>query len=143
MLKMLNPDGAPKPVSASYSQAVEVAPGMRRLVISGQVGVDVDGNIQQGAEAQLDQIWRNILAVLKGAGMGPADLVKVTTFLTRREDIPASRQARQRHLGDLRPASTLLVVAGLAGPDYLAEIEAVVDAAVEERREVLLVDRIP
>jgi enamine deaminase RidA (YjgF/YER057c/UK114 family) len=125
MLKQLNPETAPKPVSPTYSQAVEGGPNLRWLHISGQVGVDRSGKVQQGAEAQLDQIWRNILAILDAAGMGPQDLVKVTTFLTRKEDIPLSRQVRQRHLGEVQPASTLLVVAGLASPDYLAEIEAV------------------
>lgn len=125
MLKTLNPETAPQPVSPTYSQAVEGGPGLRWLHISGQVGVDLSGKVQQGAEAQLDQIWRNLLAILEAAGMEPRNLVKVTTFLTRREDIAASRAARQRHLGDLRPASTLLIVSGLASPDYLAEIEAV------------------
>ena len=120
MLKTLNPETAPQPVSPTYSQAVEGGPGLRWLHISGQVGVDLSGKVQQGAEAQLDQIWRNLLAILEAR-----NLVKVTTFLTRREDIAASRAARQRHLGDLRPASTLLIVSGLASPDYLAEIEAV------------------
>ena len=125
MIKLYNPENAPKPVSPTYSQVAEVGPGLTTLHISGQVGVDRSGNVLQGAEAQLDQIWRNILAILQSQGMGPEHIVKVNTFLTRKEDIAASRQARQRALGDARPASTLLVVAGLASPDYLAEIEAI------------------
>lgn len=124
MLKRLNPEGVPKPGSP-YSQGIEVDPGARWLYISGQVGVSPDGKIVEGIEGQLEQIWRNLLGVLKAAGMGPEDLIKVTTFLTRKEDIAASREARRRALGGAEPASTLLIVSGLASPDLLAEIEAV------------------
>jgi len=54
-----------------------------------------------------------------------ADLVKVNVFLTRAGDIPASRSIRDEALQGAAPASTLLVVAGLAHPDLLIEIEAV------------------
>ena len=124
MIRFLNPESAPQPVG-SYSQLAEVPSGMTTYHISGQVGVDQSGKVQQGAEAQLDQIWRNLLAILQSQGMGPANIVKINTFLTRKEDIPVSRQARQRALGDTRPASTLLVISALASPDYLAEIELI------------------
>ena len=124
MIRFLNPETAPQPVG-SYSQLAEVPSGMTTYHISGQVGVDQSGKVQQGAEAQLDQIWRNLLAILQSQGMGPANIVKINTFLTRKEDITVSRQARQRALGDTRPASTLLVISALASPDYLAEIELI------------------
>ena len=124
MIKFYNPEGAPKPVGA-YSHVGEVPAGMTTFHISGQVGVDETGKVQEGAEAQLDQIWRNILGVLKGSGLGPENVVKIVTFLTRKEDVPLSRAARQRAMGDHKPASTLLIVAGLAGPEYLAEIEVI------------------
>lgn len=124
MLKRLNPEGVPTPGSP-YSQGIEVEAGSRWLHISGQVGVAPDGKVVEGVEGQLEQIWKNILGVLKAAGMGPQDLVKVTTFLTRKDDIGASREARKRALEGAEPASTLLIVSGLASPDLLAEIEAV------------------
>lgn len=124
MLKRLNPEGVPKPGSP-YSQGIEVEAGARWLHVSGQVGVAPDGKVVQGAEGQLEQIWNNILGVLKAADMGPQDIVKVNTFLTRKEDINASREARRRALQGAEPASTLLIVSGLASPDLLAEIEAV------------------
>ena len=52
------------------------------------------------------------------------NVVKVTTFLTRREDIEGYRAARQRHIPNDPPASTLLFISGLAHPDYLIEVEA-------------------
>jgi 2-iminobutanoate/2-iminopropanoate deaminase len=124
MLTRRNPEGAPAPGSR-YSQSIEVPPDARWLHISGQIGVAPDGSIREGAEAQIEQAWSNLIVNLKAAGMGPEDLVKVTVFLTRKEDIPVSRAVRQRMLGDAAPASTLLVVAGLASPDYLFEVEAI------------------
>lgn len=125
MIKLYNPEGAAKPVAPSYSQVAEIGPGMTTYHISGQVGVDASGTLQQGPQAQLDQIWRNILDLLKSQGMGPDSIVKIVTFLTRKEDLAMSRDARNRALGDNRPASTLLFVAGLASPEYLAEIEVI------------------
>jgi enamine deaminase RidA (YjgF/YER057c/UK114 family) len=58
------------------------------------------------------------------------DLVKVTSFLTRPGDVPAYGKIRDRFLGDMRPATTLLVVQALARPNLLIEVEAI--AAKEE-----------
>ena len=113
------------PPFSRYSHAVEVAAPARWLTISGQVGVFPDGGLADGAMAQMEQTWRNIFAVLAAAEMEAGDLVKVTAFLTRREDLGVYREVRDAMLGDARPASSLLFVAGLASPDWLVEIEAV------------------
>jgi enamine deaminase RidA (YjgF/YER057c/UK114 family) len=124
MLKRFNPSKIAAPNSPSYHHGVEAAPNMRWLTVAGQVGKAPDGTIPNSFEKQAEHIWDNILAVLAESGMGPEDLVKVTTFLTRKEDIPASRTVRDRKLGSIAPASTLLIVSGLASPDFLLEIEA-------------------
>ena len=107
-----------------YSHGVEVK-AERLMMISGQVGVDREGRLAEGAAGQMDQVWRNILAILAEAGMDAGDLVKITAYLTRREDLAAFRETRDRHLPDVKPASTLLFVSGLADPAWLVEIEAV------------------
>ncbi len=56
--------------------------------------------------------------------MGVDHLVKVTSFLTRPGDIPAYAKVRDKYLGDMRPATTLVVVQALARPIYLIEVEA-------------------
>jgi 2-iminobutanoate/2-iminopropanoate deaminase len=99
------------------------------LYVSGQVGVTPEGRVLDGAEAQIEQAWRNVLSVLEAAGMGPRDLVKVTTFLLDRADLAAARAIRERMLQGAEPASTLLIVAGLASPEWRVEIEAVAAAA--------------
>jgi 2-iminobutanoate/2-iminopropanoate deaminase len=124
MNKQYTPDTIAPPVAA-YSHAVEIAPGARTLHISGQIGVKPDGGIAEGIAAQVEQAWKNLVAILDDAGMGVEDIVRTTTFVTRADDVAATREIRARYLGDLKPASTLLVVAALARPEYLFELEAV------------------
>ena len=128
MLTTHNPQTVAPPFSR-YSHGVEVSAGARWLYISGQVGVTPEGKVADGAAAQIEQAWRNVLSVLEAAGMGPRDLVKVTTFLINRADLPTARTVRERMLQGAEPASTLLIVDGLASAEWLVEIEAIAAAA--------------
>jgi 2-iminobutanoate/2-iminopropanoate deaminase len=123
MPKFMNPDTVAKP-TANYSQCVEVSANARRLIISGQVGAAPDGTVAKGAEAQTEQIFDNLEAVLKAAGMELKDVVKIVSYCVGREPLAGMRTVRARRLGNHAPTSTLVVVAGLANPDYLIEIEA-------------------
>jgi enamine deaminase RidA (YjgF/YER057c/UK114 family) len=116
------------PPFSRYSHGVEAPRNARWLHISGQVGVTPEGQVADGAEAQSEQAWRNVLSVLQAAGMGPRDLVKVTTFLINRADLPTARAVRDRMLQGAEPASTLIFVAGLASPEWQVEIEAIAAA---------------
>jgi 2-iminobutanoate/2-iminopropanoate deaminase len=124
MPRLFNPTDVCPPFSR-YSHGALVEGPSQWLHISGQVGARPDGSLEQGFEAQAKRSWANLLAVLKAGGMGVADLVKVSVFLTRASDIAASRVIRDDALQGAAPASTLLIVAGLAHPDLLVEIEAV------------------
>jgi len=124
MLKFMNPPTVVKPFSR-YSQAVEAPADARWLYISGQVGAKPDGTILRGFEAQATQCWQNIIAILAAAGMGVEDLVKVNIFVTGAEHVAVSRTIRDAALKGAQPASTYLVVAALAHPDLIVEIEAV------------------
>ena len=127
MLKFMNPPTVVKPFSR-YSQAVEAPADARWLYISGQVGAKPDGTILRGFEAQATQCWQNIIAILADAGMGIHDLVKITTYLVRPEDIAAAGAARAKHFGDARPGSATIIVKALVNPAWLIEIEAVAAA---------------
>ncbi|MGH6897169.1 MAG: RidA family protein [Geminicoccaceae bacterium] len=128
MLKQHNPKAVAPPFSR-YSHGVETPDNARWLHVSGQVGVTPEGKVADGAEAQIEQAWRNVLSVLEAADMGPRDLVKVTTFLVERADLPAARAIRERMLQGAEPASTLLFVAGLASPEWQVEIEVIAAAS--------------
>jgi len=124
MLKTHNPDTIAPPASI-YSQGIEAPPNARWLHIAGQVGVKPDGTIAPGFEAQCKQTWENLIAVLRSAGMDIPDLVKVNGYVTDRADVAAFREVRIPYLGATRTAFTLVVVAALASPDWLVEIDAV------------------
>jgi enamine deaminase RidA (YjgF/YER057c/UK114 family) len=124
MLKPINPPTITPPYSR-YSQAIEVPAGARWLHISGQVGVRPDGALEEGFSAQCERAWDNVLAILAAAGMGPADVVKANVYLTRGSDLLESRRIRDAKLAGATPASTLAVVAALANPAWLFEVEAV------------------
>jgi enamine deaminase RidA (YjgF/YER057c/UK114 family) len=111
--------------SGPYSHAVEIPASARVLHLAGQVGVAPDGSVPPDFESQAAQCWKNIKAILAAAGMGVEDLVKCTHFLTRAQDVPAYGKVRARHLGEARPASTLLVISALARQGLLVEVEAI------------------
>ena len=120
-----NPKSVHKPGGA-YSHSVKVPANAEWLVISGQVGVNPKGKVEGGIRKQAEQAFRNVLACLKDGGMRKKDLVKFTVFLTDSRHIAEYRVARKKVIGDATlPASTLLIVAGLASPDMLIEVEAV------------------
>lgn len=121
MVKYLHTDTAPEPFS-NYSQAVEVDPGSRIIAVSGQVGVDLDGNLAKTEAGQHEQTWANIFDILKANGMGPQNIIDVTAYLTSQTGVPIYREARDKMLGEARPASTLLIVSGLANPAWKVEI---------------------
>jgi enamine deaminase RidA (YjgF/YER057c/UK114 family) len=122
MPRFLNPTTIAPP-SSQYSHGVEHGRQGRRLVIAGQVGLRPDGTVADGIEAQLAQCWDNLIEVLSAAGMEVTDLVKVTIFVTVPNAIALSRRVREQKLNGHAPAATFVQVAGLARPDFLAEIE--------------------
>ncbi|MDL2399489.1 RidA family protein [Rhizobium mayense] len=110
----------------NYSDATIVDAGMRWLITSGTPGLPIDGStLPSTTEAQADLAWRHILTMLANAGMDVADIVKVTQYLTRAEDIKAYADVRRKYLGDARPASMLLVIPQLVWPNLLVEIEVI------------------
>ena len=113
------------PPSGKYTHGIATPAGARWLHISGQIGSAADGTVPSGIEEQVENCWKNIRAILADAGMGMDDVVKVTAFLTKAENIGPYREARDRIVGDARPASTLVVVSSLVRPEWLCEVEAV------------------
>jgi enamine deaminase RidA (YjgF/YER057c/UK114 family) len=107
-----------------YTHGIEIRGAERRLIISGQVGMALDGTIPDTGGGQIDQAFANLRAVLETNGMTVANIVKITTFLTDRSLLGAYRAARGALLMEHAPASTLLFVAGLADPRFVVEIEA-------------------
>ena len=123
-LKTYNPETMPPP-AALYSQAVEIPPNARWLYLAGQVGMTVDGEVPEGFEAQMRQIWKNSIEGLKAAGMGVEDIVRINVYATEPSDIQHLTPIRREFLGEHVPASTWVVVRSLAQPGWVVEQETI------------------
>jgi 2-iminobutanoate/2-iminopropanoate deaminase len=110
---------------ARYSYGVEVPAGYRLLVCSGQLGIDPNDRIPDTVEEQARLCFRNIEAVLKEAGLGFADLVRINAFVTGREHMKGYMAVRDEFTVDPPPASTLMIVGGFTRPEFLVEIEVI------------------
>jgi 2-iminobutanoate/2-iminopropanoate deaminase len=122
--KFTNPDNV-RPPGGNYTHSVEMEAGSRTLYVAGQTGMDINGNIPAGIEAQADIAFGNLTKILAASGFGLEDVVFMKSFLTRREDRDGYQKARSRVWGDIKPASTFLLVSGLASPAFLVEVEVV------------------
>ena len=102
---------APRPIGP-YSQAV-AAGGF--LFASGQIPIDPETNqLQDGdVEAQTERVMKNLLAVLREAGMGPQNVVKTTVYLADMADFPKMNEVYGRYLGEQPPARSTIQAAGL------------------------------
>ncbi len=103
---------------------LEVGQHRRLLFVSGQVPEKSDGRVPEGFEAQCEQAWRNVIAVLTSAGLGVEHLVKINTFLTDKSQVASNRAIRRKMLGGHEPASTAMIAETVDGK-WLLEIEAI------------------
>lgn len=117
---------APRAVG-NYAQALEVRKMQRLLFVSGQIPLRLDGVLPAGFAAQARQVWTHVLAQLAAAGMGAANIVRVTTYLADRAHARENREVREEFLGAHRPALTV-VIAEIFDPAWLLEIEVVAAA---------------
>jgi 2-iminobutanoate/2-iminopropanoate deaminase len=127
MYSIHNPSTIAAPAS-DYAQAVCVEGASRWLAISGQIGITKNGDLAGNSRGQMEECWKRIFALLDDAGMDKSNLVKITVFLTRGEDVALYRDVRDKNLDGHVCASTLLIVSGLASPNLLVEIEAIAAA---------------
>jgi enamine deaminase RidA (YjgF/YER057c/UK114 family) len=119
----------PADFAAIYSHAVEIPAATRLLLISGQIGIAPDGVLRAGFPAQCQQAMANVETLLVAAGLRPVDMVKVTYYVTDAADLPVLTALRQERWSSPNPpAVTTLVVAALAQPDLLVEIEVMAAA---------------
>jgi 2-iminobutanoate/2-iminopropanoate deaminase len=119
-----NPAGVHAPLGL-YSHTVTVPEGTELIFLSGQLGIRPDGSVPATMEEQADQVFGNIIVLLKAHGLEAASIVKLTTFMVAGHDGDAVRAARLRHLGSHRPASTAVFVSQLVDPAWFVEVDAV------------------
>ena len=113
------------PPFARYAHGVEIPPGARLVLTSGQLALGIDGTVPDGAEAQARLCFANCAAIMAEAGMGPADVIRINAYVTDRAHMPGYMAARDAWLeGVVRlPASTLVIVSGFTRPAFVVEVE--------------------
>jgi 2-iminobutanoate/2-iminopropanoate deaminase len=107
----------------AYSDAIVTRPNLRWLITSGTPGLSAAGELPDDIVGQSEIAWEHIGRLLAQAGMTVSDIVKVTQYLTRAEDVKAYAAVRTRFLREARPASMLLVIPQLVWPEILVEVE--------------------
>lgn len=124
MTKALTPTSIRAPF-ARYSHGIEVPPGARLVLCSGQLGIAADDHVPADVEGQTRLCFENIGAILKEAGLGYDHIVRINAFVTGREHLPGYMKVRDAFIGSPPPASTLMIVSGFARPEFLVEVEVI------------------
>ena len=127
--EILNPPALGTP-PRFYSHAVSIEGPAKLVYVSGQVSVDEAGKVVGAGDmrAQAKQVFKNLTAILRAAGAGWDDVIKMTGFMVGLDaaNIAAYREGRAGYFRVKRPpASTLVGVARLVQPEWLLEVEVV------------------
>ena len=109
-----------------YSQGI-LSEGGKLLFVAGQTAADREGRVvgKGDIKAQTAQVFANLKAVLEEAGGTLDDLVMTTTYIVDREYREGYNEVRRGIYKSAPPTSTLVIVKGLAHPDYLIEIAGI------------------
>jgi enamine deaminase RidA (YjgF/YER057c/UK114 family) len=122
MERRLLSSGSPFEKAFGYSRAVVVND---EILVSGTTGYDYATMTMPADPAeQTRNIYATIAAVMKQAGGSLADVVRLRTFVTDASYCEAVLKVQGEVFGDIRPAATIVVVAGLLKPEMKVEVEA-------------------
>lgn len=128
MERKLVASGSPYEAVVGFSRAVRVG---RHVFVAGTAPTMPEGaDPPADTYGQTRRVLEIILGALEEAGAGPADVVRTRTFLTPSADWREAARAHGEVFADVRPASTMAVVAAFLDPRWLVEMEA--DAVIAE-----------
>lgn len=113
--------GSPFEKTVGFSRAVRVG---NRVIVAGTAPIWPDGSCDPDPEKQADRCWEIILTALAEAGAGPEHVVRTRQYITDAAHQDAIGRAHGKIFADIRPASTMVVVAGLVDPRWVCEMEA-------------------
>ena len=102
-IKLCNPDIVPAP-AAGYSNLAIIPPNRRLLVLAGQFGNIMNGDILDGIEAQYHQALDNINSIVISEGGTFKDVARITIFLTEKPDNALIKQSNKHYFSEQHPA---------------------------------------
>ncbi len=113
--------GGPWEETYGYSRAVKAGD---RVVTAGCTAT-VDGTVVHAGDAYAQTLtaFRIALDGLAGAGAKPEEVIRTRMYVVGAEHADAAGRAHGEIFRDVRPAATLVIVAGLLHPDMLVEVE--------------------
>lgn len=120
--------GSPFEPTIGFSRAVRVGD---RVLVSGTAPVFPDGTCPPDAAAQARRCLEIIGQALAEAGASLDDVVRTRMFVTDVAVADAVGAVHGEVFGEVRPAATMVVVAGLLDPRWVVEIEA--EAQIDRR----------
>ncbi|PKP01182.1 MAG: RidA family protein [Bacteroidetes bacterium HGW-Bacteroidetes-6] len=124
-IKRINPDGLMK--NPAFSQVVTTQGSGKTIYIGGQNAVNENRELvgKGDIQAQTEQVMKNIQVALGSCGAAFDNLVKLSIHIVQGQNLYEAFQASQKFLNISNPpVITVLIVAGLANPDFLIEIDA-------------------
>lgn len=113
--------GSPYEKPVGFSRAIRVDD---RVIVAGTAPVWPDGSCDPDAERQAERCLEIMLAALSEAGASASDVVRTRMYLVDRADWEPVGRAHGRVFGDVRPASTMVVVKELLDERWRVEMEA-------------------
>jgi hypothetical protein len=119
--RQLVSSGSPFEPRVGFSRALRAGD---RVLVSGTGPVMPDGGCPESTLEQARRCWEIVVAALAEAGATPADVVRTRTFLTPAADADQAMAAHAEVFKDVRPASTMLLIAALLDPRWTVEVEA-------------------
>jgi len=112
--------GSPFERTVGFSRGVRVG---RQVAIAGTAPIWPDGDVDPDPLVQARRCWEIALDALRSLGGTPDDVIRTRTFLTAPEHEAAAAQAHGELFADIRPASTMVVVAALLDGRWKVEVE--------------------
>ena len=113
--------GSPYESTVGFSRAVRVGD---RILVAGTAPVWPDGTCLDDVEVQARRCFEIILEAIEQAGGAVTDVVRTRMYLTDAADADAISRVHGELFGEVRPAATMVIVAGLLDPRWKVEIEA-------------------
>ncbi|MGL4743482.1 MAG: RidA family protein [Dermatophilaceae bacterium] len=119
--------GSPYERSVGFSRAVRVG---HHIAVSGTAPIQPDGQVSGDPARQARRCWEIALSALADLGGRREDVIRTRQFITNIDVVDAVSAVHGETFGGIRPASTMVIVAGLLDPRWVVEVE--LDAVVAE-----------